>query len=223
MLVDLRVYTLLPARFRKFLQSYEEVGFALTSRYLGRTLGIFTSESGEQNRTFQFFMYDSSAHRDRCRAAMLADPEFHAFVKMDADALLQQMNTLLWPTAFSPIGGTGSARPNLVVADRSRVFELKTWTCRPDCFDSALALLATSGVDLFQQHAPQSIAYFVADTGNEQQILRLAAYDSGEDRDQRKALANADPDMRAFNVSFRPLLVSEESTLLLPTTYSPLR
>jgi uncharacterized protein YbaA (DUF1428 family) len=221
MLVDLRVYTLLPGKFRQFLKSYEEVGFALTTRYLGRTLGIFTAESGVQNRTFQFFLYESSTHRDRCRAAMLADPAWHAFVKMDADALLEQRNTLLWPTAFSLIGGSGSALP-LLIADRPRLFELKTWTCRPDCLEPALARLARPGVDLYR-HVPQPIGYFTPDTGNEQQILGLAAYDSGEDRDRRKALAQADPDLQAFNASFRTLLESEDTTLLLPTTYSPLR
>ena len=103
MLIDLRVYTYLPGKFNKFLRSYEEAGFALTSRYLGRTLGILTAESGLQNRTFQFFMYESSTHRDRCRAAMLADPEWHAFVKLDADALLQQTNTLLREKTATPL------------------------------------------------------------------------------------------------------------------------
>src|SRR5215469_2914695 len=127
MLVDLRVYTLLPARFHKFLESYEEVGFALTTRYLGRTLGIFVAESGVQNRTFQFFLYESSAHRDRCRAAMLADPQWGPFVRMDADALVQQTNVLLRPAAFSQLGESGSSAHQVGVSGAPRLFELKTW------------------------------------------------------------------------------------------------
>src|SRR5260370_28909261 len=54
MLIDLRVYKYLPGKFHKFLRSYEQFGFPLTSRHLGKTLGIFTSESGVQNETIGY-------------------------------------------------------------------------------------------------------------------------------------------------------------------------
>lgn len=223
MLIDLRVYTLLPARFQKFLESYAEVGFALTTRYLGRTLGIFTAESGVQNRTFQFFMYESSSHRDRCRAAMLADPQWEPFVKMDADALLQQMNTLLRPAAFSCVGGTKATGDGPVASGSSRLFELKTWTCRMGSLEAALALLERGGAALLERHDCVSIGYFIADTGDEHQILRLAAYGSGEDRDRSRALSRADAEVGSFLAAFQALLDREECTLLLPIKSSPLQ
>jgi hypothetical protein len=229
MLIDLRVYRYLPGKFHKFLRSYEQFGFPLTSRHLGKTLGIFTSESGVQNRTFQFFMYESSGHRERCRIGMLADPEFHAFVKMDSDALLEQMNTLLRPTAFSPVGGERLPPPVLVTEGPARIFELTTWTARSDRFEEALKLLNdhATGVDhatgAFAGVGPQTIGYFVAHTGCLAQILRLTAFGNEEDRDAHAALAATDSDLRSFQTALRSLIVHEDSTLLCPTAYSPLR
>jgi hypothetical protein len=223
MLIDLRVYRYLPGKFQKFLRSYEQFGFPLTSRHLGKTLGIFTSESGVQNRTFQFFMYESSGHRERCRIGMLADPEWHAFVKMDSDALLEQMNTLLRPTAFSPVGGERLPPPVLVTAGPARLFELTTWTTRADRFDEALKLLNDNATGALAGVGPQTIGYFVAETGCRAQILRLAAFASEEDRDAYAALAANDTDMRSFQTALRSLIVHEDSTLLCPTPYSPLR
>jgi hypothetical protein len=222
MLIDLRVYRYLPGKFHKFLQSYAQFGFPLTSRHLGRTLGIFTSESGVQNRTFQFFMYESSGHRERCRVGMLADPEWHAFVKMDSDALLEQMNTLLRPTAFSPVGGERLPPPVLIAEGPARLFELTTWTTRADRFDEALKLLDDNAAGM-PAGGPQTIGYFIADTGCRAQILRLVAFSSEEDRDAQAARAATDAQIRSFQTELRSLLVHEESTLLCPTSYSPLR
>jgi len=235
MLIDLRVYRYLPGKFHKFLRSYEQFGFPLTSRHLGKTLGIFTSESGVQNRTFQFFMYESAGHRERCRVGMLADPEWHAFVKMDSDALLEQMNTLLRPTAFSPVGGERLPPPVLVTDGPARIFELTTWTARADRFEEALKLLNdnaagtdnATGADTVTAApagvGPQTIGYFVAHTGCLAQILRLTAFGNEEDRDAHAALAATDSDLRSFQTALRSLIVHEDSTLLCPTAYSPLR
>ena len=142
MIIDLRTYTYLPAKFRKFLKGYQEIGFALTSKHLGTTLGVLRSESGIQNCTFQFFMYEDSDHRDRCRAGMIADPAWAEFVKMDSDALLQQSNALLVPTAYSPVGGMLQQNaPTLVVDGKTRLFELTTWTFWPDTAEKRVAPL----------------------------------------------------------------------------------
>jgi hypothetical protein len=222
MLIDLRVYTYLPGKFRKFLRGYEDIGFALTSRHLGKTLGIFTAESGIQNRTFQFFMYEGQTHRDRCRKGMVADPDWHAFVKIDGDALLQQMNTLLKPTAYSPIGGSEVAPPALIVDGSLRLFELRTWTFLPQGFDEALNMIGENA-KMAARFTPHLIGYFVAETGAGAQLLRLTGYDGGEHRDNQMALERADADMRYFVTSIKPLLAHEDTTLLRPTAYSPLR
>lgn len=224
MIIDLRTYTYLPAKFRKFLKGYQDIGFALTSKHLGKTLGVMRSESGIQNRTFQFFMYEDSDHRDHCRAGMLADQAWAEFVKMDGDALLQQSNALLVPTAYSPVGGLlQQAEPTMTVEGATRLFELTTWTFWPDTADEALQAMADGGAALLDRHSPNVILYATPDTGNHHQLLRLSAYANGAARDHSHRAARADAELQGLHGQLRRVVESVDETLLVPIPCSPLR
>jgi hypothetical protein len=223
MLIDLRVYTYLPSKFRRFLKGYEEIGFALTSRHLGKTLAIMRAESGIQNRTFQFFMYENSEHRDICRRGMLLDPAWGEFVKIDGDALLQQMNTLLVPTAFSPVGGDASKEPILISDAGTRIFELQTWICRPEHGADALKLVADKGAALFAESQMDIIGWFTADTGADYRIFLLSGFSSNSKRDEVRALAVEDSAMAEFQSTLERYILERDMQLLLPMSYSPLR
>jgi NIPSNAP len=224
MIIDLRTYTYLPSKFRKFLKGYQEIGFALTSKHLGETLGVFRSESGIQNRTFQFFMYEDSEHRDTCRAGMITDPAWAEFVKIDGDALLQQSNTLLQPTSYSPVGGMNQQKlPAAVVDGKTRLFELTTWTFWPDTADEAMQTMADNGAMLLNRHSPDVILYATPGTGNPHQLLRLAAYESGSTLERARRASAADAEVQFLNGQLRCFAESIDDTLLLAIPCSPLR
>lgn len=223
MIIDLRTYTYLPNKFRKFLKGYQEVGFELTSKHLGTTLAVLRSESGIQNRTFQFFMYEDFDHRDQCRAGMLADPAWSEFVKMDGDALLQQSNELLVPTSYSPIGGIRGGASPAMVSESLRLFEMKTWTLWPDTAEEAMVTMADMGAALLDRHSPDVILYATPDTGNCNKLIRLAAYESGAARDRAKRAAAADSELKSFNMQLRRFVENVEVNLLVPIPCSPLR
>jgi hypothetical protein len=223
MIIDLRVYTYLPSKFRKFLKGYEEQGFALTSRHLGQTLGIFTSESGTQNRTFQFFMYEDSTHRNHCRAGMRSDPAWGEFVKIDGDALLQQHNTVLVPlpgvelkTPPAPTQGRASDKA-------SRLFELQTLNCTPSSYPSLIRHFKESGIPLLRRHDIEVIGAFGMDTGNDDSLMILSVYDDDATRDAHRQRLQSDPEFQDYQRTLLQLLSSRETTLLLATSYSPLQ
>jgi hypothetical protein len=223
MIIDLRVYTYHPAKYRKFLKGYEDIGFALTSKHLGKTLGVFRPESGLQNRTFQFFMYENSAHRDICRRGMLADPAWGEFVRIDGDALLQQMNTLLAPTAFSPLAHPADIDPLPAEVTETRLFELHSWNCQPSRWHEILARLAGDGAGLLARHDSEVFGWFTASTGTGFRLFRLSAFKDATARDEALAAAQVDPEVQAVQAFLRSAIVEEETQLLLPMIYSPLR
>lgn len=223
MLLDLRIYTYHANKFRKFLKSYEEIGFALTSRHLGETLGVFRSDDGTMNQTLQFFLYKDANHREECRRAMLADPQWVEFVKIDGDAIVEQTANLWRPAPFSPLGGENTSRPALVAGDQPRLFELRTWGCQPGAFDEAMELLADGGATRMARHEPAVIGWFYAETGHAHRVLRLAAYTDWAQRDSVAAAAHADADTRQALKTFRALAAQETSQILLPLPSSPLR
>jgi hypothetical protein len=223
MIVDLRTYTYVPCKYRKFLKSYEEIGFALTSKHLGKTLGIFRPESGVQNRTFQFFMYENSEHRDIQRRGMLADPAWGEFVKLDSDALLQQMNTLLAPTSFSGLQCPADIDPLPAEVTKTRLFELHSWTCQPALWDEVLSEMASRGAQLLARHRPEVIGWFSAMTGAGYRLFVLSVFDDATTRDHALAEAQADKGVLEFQRFMRSATLDEETQLLLPMPYSPLR
>jgi hypothetical protein len=223
MIIDLRVYTYVPTKFRKFLQGYQEEGFALTSRHLGKTLGIFTSESGLQNRTFQFFMYEDAAHRYRCRVGMRSDPAWSTFIKIDGDALLQQHNTLLVPVPAVPLALPAEGTANRPANVPSRIFELQTLSCVPDACAAALEIVKTTGVQLFARHAIELVGAFCADTGDEDSIMTLCVFADDETREAQRAALHSDPDYREYLRMLGSLVSRRDTTLLLATPYSPLQ
>lgn len=221
MIIDLRVYTYLPSKYRKFLKGYEDIGFALTSKHLGKTLGIFRPESGVQNRTFQFFMYEDSPHRDVCRRGMLADPAWGEFVRIDSDALLQQMNTLLKPTDFSVF--QQSAQAPVAIDDASRLFELRSWTCRPDRSEAAITALGGGDAAAIERHAGDVIGWFTADTGTDHRVFLLSAFADAASRDAARDAMRRDTAAWDALARLRAAAAEEESQLILPMPYSPLR
>jgi hypothetical protein len=105
MIVDLRTYTMVPGRLKAFLDLYEREGLPVQRRHQGEPVGYFVTEIGPQNQVVHMWGYDNLAHREKCRAALDADPEWVAYrVKSGAAGNVQyQENKILKSASFSPM------------------------------------------------------------------------------------------------------------------------
>jgi NIPSNAP. len=102
MIVDHRTYTVRPNRVNDFLALYEEHGLPLQRHYLGEPLGYYTTYIGNVSQLVHLWQFESLEDRDRRRAAMEADPRWHAFRQkvIDTDYLLEMENKILKPAYF---------------------------------------------------------------------------------------------------------------------------
>ena len=105
MLVDHRTYTVRPGTIRKQLALYEKHGLAPQKRHFGEPLAYLVTETGDVNTYVHIWVYEDAADRARKRAALMADPEWLAYLEMNAEAgfLLKQENKLMTDVAFAPI------------------------------------------------------------------------------------------------------------------------
>jgi len=105
-LIDHRTYRTKPGKLQAHLDLYEQHGYAAQVRHLGKPFAYMVAESGELNTIVHIWVYEDAADRARRRAAMQADPEWQAYLKMSADAgyLDSQTTKLMLPTKFAPIG-----------------------------------------------------------------------------------------------------------------------
>ena len=67
------------------------------------------------------------------------------------------------------------------------------------------------------------VGYFSTKDGPLNQNIHLWAYDSFEQRVERRAAMMADPEWQAYLAKIRPLIVSQETKLLIPAPFSPIR
>jgi hypothetical protein len=105
MLVDHRTYTVRPGTLRKQLALYEKHGLAVQKRHFGEPLAWLTSETGDVNTYVHIWVYKDAADRTAKRAALFKDPEWLAYLDMNAEAgyLIKQESKLMSPAPFAPI------------------------------------------------------------------------------------------------------------------------
>lgn len=102
MIVDHRTYTIPHGKMKEYLERYEAVGLPLQRRYLGHHLGSYVSEIGTLNQVIHLWGFASMADREIRRARMEQDPEWIAFVEMNAGTFAAQETRILRATSFSP-------------------------------------------------------------------------------------------------------------------------
>lgn len=102
MLFDHRTYECRPGTIKDHLALYREHGYEAQARNLGKPLLYAATETGNVNAYVHIWVYENAADREAKRAAMWADPDWLAYVKMNREAgyLVRQENKLLVPTDF---------------------------------------------------------------------------------------------------------------------------
>jgi len=105
MLLDVRTYTTRPGKLKPQLDLYEKLGMVPQKRHLGEPVAFLVTETGPLNTYMHIWAYDDAADRTRKRAAMMADPEWQAFLAASAEAgfLVAQETKLMTPAPFAPI------------------------------------------------------------------------------------------------------------------------
>lgn len=102
MIFDHRTYTVRPGTMAKHLELYEKHGKAPQERHLGKPVLYGVTETGPLNTYVHVWAYQEAADRAARRAAMQADPEWQAYLKMSAEAgyLTHQENRILVAAPF---------------------------------------------------------------------------------------------------------------------------
>ncbi len=80
MIYDLRIYTLHNAKFSDWLELYKTYGHPAQVRHCGEPVFYATTEVGTLNQVVHCWKYESQADRERRRDALMADPEFKAYL-----------------------------------------------------------------------------------------------------------------------------------------------
>ncbi len=102
MIFDHRTYTCRPGTIKKHLALYEQGGWGIQSRHLGKPLMYAVTETGNVNSYVHIWVYLDAADRAARRSALNTDPEWLTYLKASAEAgyLTSQENKILTPVSF---------------------------------------------------------------------------------------------------------------------------
>ncbi|SIO67039.1 NIPSNAP protein [Bradyrhizobium erythrophlei] len=103
MIVEERIYSIIPGQLGAYLKIYTSGPLDLQKRILGKLLGYFTTEVGELSTLVHLWCYESLNDRAERRALLAQDPEWQTYLEVCTPLIVRMENRLLLPTDFSPI------------------------------------------------------------------------------------------------------------------------
>jgi hypothetical protein len=84
-------------------------------------------------------------------------------------------------------------------------------------------MYAEEGTAIQQEHLGNLVGAFTVDVGDVSTIVHLWAYESYAERERRRGLLQADPRWQDFLPRLQPMIHTQRTRMLLPTSYSPVR
>lgn len=101
------------------------------------------------------------------------------------------------------------------------LFDMRTYTCRPGTVKAHLALYEREGFPVQRRHLGEPLLYALTETGPQNSYVHIWAFTSAQDRAERRAAMQADPDWIAYlkRSAEAGYLVAQENRLLQPTAF----
>lgn len=99
------------------------------------------------------------------------------------------------------------------------IVEQRTYTTHPGRVREYLALYEAEGMAIQLRLLGRMVGYYRSEFGALNQAIHLWAYDDLNDRERRRAAMLADTDFQAYVRKMLPLLVSQESRILVPAPF----
>ena len=103
------------------------------------------------------------------------------------------------------------------------IVEQRTYTLHVGKVPEYLRLYESEGMAIQTRILGRLVGYFTTDIGPLNQIIHMWGYDSLEDRARRRAQMQADSGWKAYVAKIQPLIHTQETKILIPTSFSPIR
>lgn len=101
------------------------------------------------------------------------------------------------------------------------IVDHRIYSLRPGTLQTFVDLFERDGLPLYSHYCGKLLGYYVSEGGELNQVIHLWAYESVEDREQRRATLYLDTRWTDFLEAALPYVVRQESRLLKPTRFSP--
>lgn len=100
------------------------------------------------------------------------------------------------------------------------IVDQRTYTLATGRLGQFLDVYAKHGFPLYRRYCGRLVGYFTAETGEFNQVVHLWAYESYEDRHERRTRLMSDPAWVEFLDAVTPWIVRQESRILRPAPFA---
>ena len=102
------------------------------------------------------------------------------------------------------------------------IVDERIYTLQPGKVAAYLKLYEEKGMAVQIKILGNMLGYFQTEFGPLNQVVHLWGYESLEDRRERREKLFANDEWLAYIQEMRPLLMTQENKLLIPTSFSPM-
>ncbi len=215
MIHELRTYTLLPGRARDYVELARTIAQPIRGDRYGTLVGYWSTEVGPLNQVVHLWAFDDVATRATVRAALAKDARWIGeYLPRSQPLLVTQENVLLVPVDWypppPPSGAVGNA-----------VYELRTDRLRPGKL-AEWGRTVRGGLPVRQKYSSPA-GIWQTEVGPLNTVVHLWPYRDLQHRTDVLRGLDADPAWAEVRAAVAPLIQAQESKLLLPAPFSPLR
>jgi hypothetical protein len=106
--------------------------------------------------------------------------------------------------------------------DRQVIVEMREYTMHPGKVSEYLRLYEAEGLSVQRSILGTMLGYFQTEIGPLNQVVHLWAYESFDEREQRRARLAEHPAWQAYLKKMRPLLAHQETRIMRPAPFMKL-
>lgn len=210
MIVDLRIYSVIPGSLGAYLKAYGGEGWPIQLKYLSDCAGYYVVETGVQNRVVHLWRYPDIAERAKRRAVMESDPAWSTYRGKTAAFIQTQENQIVKPTPFWPMKGEGGT---------FGAIDFRVYTLHPGKLGAFFKLYEAEGMATQVKHLGNCLGFYQSDIGPQHQVVHLWGYADITDRARRRAAMQGDPSWNAYLAKAAPLFTRMENSILRPAPF----
>jgi len=101
------------------------------------------------------------------------------------------------------------------------IVEQRTYTLYPGKTNEYLRIYQEEGLAVQTRVLGRLVGYYSSEIGVVNQLVHMWAYDDFNDRQKRRAALHAEPQWQAYLPKVLPLIMRQETQILIPTAFSP--
>ena len=211
MIYELRTYTLMPGKQGEYLKLNQEVGRPTRGDKYGKLEGSWTTEFGLLNQYVHLWSYPSLDERERLRADLQKNTDWtQGYVPKIRPMIVAQENKFL-----------SAVLPLTPPAEAGNLYELRWYRTHVGKAGEWLGLF--KAIMPVREKYSKNVGLWQTEAGQLNEVVHLWAYRDPNHRAETRRAAAADPAWKDTASKLGPLMQTMASTLLVPTSFSPLR